>query len=90
MCALTNSETSPTSARSGSLLDLGDVIGHEPVGFPVNRRRGVRVRGLDEAEDLTGPVVEPVLQILDATPLLDLEVLLVAPATASAVRPSTL
>ena len=71
-------------------MNLGDVIGYQPVGFAMDGRSCLRARGLDEAEDLPGPFVEPVLQILDTVLVLDLKVLLVAPTTASAVRPSTL
>src|SRR3954469_603806 len=53
----------------GALCPLGDleeVLGDEAVGLAVDRDRGLTVGRLDEAEDLAGGLVDPVVLVVDA------------------------
>ena len=45
-----------------SLDDLDELVRDETVSVTVNRDRGFFVRRVDEAEDLPGLLVEPVVQ----------------------------
>ncbi len=56
------------------LLDLDDLIGHEAVGGLVDGDRHFARRRLDEAEDLSGVLVEPVGQVAGVVPGLRIEV----------------
>src|SRR5829696_5494025 len=58
-----------------AFLNLGDLVGHEPVRLPVNRLGRLLVGGLNEAEDLSRVPVEPVPVVLDPVLVLDLLVL---------------
>src|SRR5438067_12633815 len=62
---------------SGPFLDLGDVVRDQTVGLTVNRGRCLLARRVNEAEHLARPLVEPVLQVLDAVPVLNLQISLV-------------
>src|SRR3954470_24339123 len=73
-------ETAATSSATGSaqrtalrvrrgtsdaFRDGVDLIGDEPVGVAVHGVRGLGGRGVDEAEDLAGALVDPVAKVLD-------------------------
>jgi hypothetical protein len=61
----------------GALLDFVDLVGDEPVCLAMDGHRSVRVRRLDEAEDLSGLLVDLVVPVVDAVLVLRLDVLLV-------------
>jgi hypothetical protein len=67
-----------SSARTASWLrslpDLLEPVGQQAVGFPVDGDGRRLVGGLDQAEDLAGRLVEPVVPVVDAVFVLDLEV----------------
>ena len=69
------SRRAPTRALRLALADLVDLVGDEPVRLAVNRVRGLRVRSLDEAEDLPSLLVDPVALVVDAVLRLLLQVL---------------
>jgi hypothetical protein len=50
--------------RLGSLFDLDNLIGHQPVRLAVHALCRLLVRGFDQAKDLTGVFVIPVLDVI--------------------------
>jgi hypothetical protein len=65
------------AGASGSLLDLVERLGDEAVRLAVDLGGGLAVGCVDEAEDLTGLLVDPVVAIVDAVELADTNVGLV-------------
>jgi hypothetical protein len=59
------------------LTDRVDLVGNETVGFPVNRFRILCTVGLDEAEDLSCGLIDPVAEIAHSILALGLEIRLV-------------
>src|SRR5687767_1906989 len=68
--------TSLTDAALLALLHLVDLFRHEAVRFAVDPMSRLRVRRLDEAEDLARLLVDPIAAVVDPVLTLDLEVLL--------------
>ncbi len=46
-------------------IDLDHFVGHVTMGFAMNAAGGFGVRRLDEAEDLTSILIQPILAVLD-------------------------
>src|SRR5262249_9673957 len=63
-----------TGAGSGALGDRVDLVGDEPVRLAVHRRRGVRVRRVDQAKDLAMLLVDPIPQVVNAVGVLGVQV----------------
>jgi hypothetical protein len=55
-------------------LDPVDVIGDQSVGLPVNSRRGIGRRRLDQAEDPPGILIDPIPQVANVEFVLCLQV----------------
>ena len=60
-----------------AFLDLDYVVGHQPVCLAVYCLRGLRVRRIEQAEDLAVLLVEPVLKGLRSILVLGFEIPLV-------------
>ena len=59
------------------------------MGLAVHLLCRISVEGLNEAEDLAGTRVIPVFPVVDIVRSLSFQILLMSPATASGVNPST-
>ena len=72
-----------------ALLDLDNLVCDQSVGLTMYCLSCFFVRGLAQTENTAIVCVVPVFQVLHTVLPLNLEILLVGPATASAVKPST-
>ena len=64
-------EAPPGARTSGALGDLVEGMGLEAVRLAVDLGRGLAIRGVDEAEDLAGLLVDAVVLVVDAVRALD-------------------
>src|SRR3954451_3648833 len=70
-------DPAPRRRTSAALLHGDELVRHETVRLAVHPCGGLGVRGVDQAEDLAGVLVEPVALVVDAVGVLHLEVPLV-------------
>ena len=59
---------------SEALDHLMDRVRHESVCLAVDPNGGLRIRRVHEAEDPSGPLVNPIAEIANAVPILGLEI----------------
>src|SRR5262245_27902672 len=66
--------TSVTPRRLRALRHLEQRVRQQAMGLAMDGDRGIPVGGLDEAEDLAGSLVDPVVLVVDAVLVLNLDV----------------